>query len=150
MNWWESLPDASPMDAALQAEGVTGRMADIARSIYHQESGSGRNTTTSNAGAVGGMQIIPATFASVADKGWDIRDPVQNARAGVRYVAKLYEMADGDPALTAAGYYGGPGGMEKARRGIAVSDPRNPNALRRCNMGNKSPRAYQSKRPTQC
>lgn len=128
MNWWESLPDASPMDAALQAEGVTGRMADIARSIYHQESGSGRNTTTSNAGAVGGMQIIPATFASVADKGWDIRDPVQNARAGVRYVAKLYEMADGDPALTAAGYYGGPGGMEKARRGIAVSDPRNPNA----------------------
>jgi len=30
--------------------------------------------------------------------------------------------------LTAAGYYGGPGGLEKARRGIAVSDPRNSNA----------------------
>lgn len=118
----------SPIDIALEAEGVTGRLADVVRSIYHQESGSGRNTKTSNAGAVGGMQIIPSTFNSVADKGWDIRDPVDNARAGVRYVARMYERAGGDPALTAAGYYGGPGGLDKARRGIAVSDPRNPNA----------------------
>lgn len=113
---------------ALAAEGVTGRLAEVARSIYKQESGSGNNTKTSNAGAVGGMQIIPATFASVADKGWDINDPLMNARAGIRYVRQLDKQAGGDPALTAAGYYGGPGGLEKARRGIAVSDPRNPNA----------------------
>lgn len=113
---------------ALTAEGVTGQLADVARSIYKQESGSGKNTKTSNAGAVGGMQIIPATFASVADKGWDINDPALNARAGIRYLRQLDKQSGGDPALTAAGYYGGPGGMEKARRGIAVSDPRNPNA----------------------
>src|SRR3954463_3455562 len=100
----------SPFDAALDAEGIKGPMADIARSIYQQESGSGKNTKTSNAGAVGGMQIIPATFKSVADKDWDINDPTQNARAGVRYIKQLYEQAGGDPALTAAGYYGGPGG----------------------------------------
>lgn len=115
-------------EAALSAEGVTGNLADVARSIYMQESGGGRNTKTSNAGAVGGMQIIPSTFKSVADKGWDISDPMHNARAGIRYLSQLDKQSGGNPALTAAGYYGGPGGMEKARKGIAVSDPRNPNA----------------------
>lgn len=115
-------------DEALAAEGISGRLAEVARSIYEQESSRGRNTRTSNAGAVGGMQIIPSTFASVADKDWDITDPLHNARAGLRYLKQLDKQAGGDPALTAAGYYGGPGGLEKARRGIAVSDPRNPNA----------------------
>lgn len=115
-------------ELALATEGVTGKLADVARSIYMQESGQGKNTKTSNAGATGGMQIIPSTFASVADKGWDINDPMQNARAGIRYLQQMYGKAGGDAALTAAGYYGGPGGMDKARKGIAVSDPRNPNA----------------------
>ena len=117
-----------PLETALQMEGITGQKADIARSIYQQESGQGRNTKTSNAGARGGMQIIPATFRRVADKDWSIDDPVQNARAGVRYIAKLHELAGGDPSLTAAGYYGGEGAIIKARNGQAVSDPRNPNA----------------------
>jgi len=114
---------ANPFDIALQQEGISGPVADLARSIYMQESGGGRNTATSNAGAVGGMQIIPATFARMADKGWDINDPVQNARAGLRYVSKLHDMSGGDPALTAAGYYGGEGAIAKARQGVAVSDP---------------------------
>lgn len=128
MKPWEKDWAPDPFESALAAEGVTGKAADIARSIYQQESSSGKNTKTSNAGAVGGMQIIPATFKSVADKDWDINDPTQNARAGIRYVKQLFEQAGGDPALTAAGYYGGPGGLEKARRGVAVSDPRNPSA----------------------
>lgn len=115
-------------ELALAAEGVTGSLASVARSIYQQESDSGKNTKTSNAGARGGMQILPGTFNGVADKGWDINNPMQNARAGIRYLSQMYKQSGGDPALTAAGYYGGPGGMEKARRGIAVSDPRNPNA----------------------
>lgn len=118
----------SPLDRALEAEGVTGKLADVARSVYQQESSSGKNTKTSNAGARGGMQIIPATFNRNADKGWSIDDPDHNARAGVRYLKTLYDKAGGDPKLTAAGYYGGEGGLEKARKGIAVSDPRNPNA----------------------
>lgn len=115
-------------ESALAAEGVTGQLADVARSIYAQESGSGKNTKTSNAGAVGGMQIIPGTFKQVADKDWSIDDPMHNARAGIRYLAQMNKLAGGDPALTAAGYYGGPGGLAKAKQGIAVSDPRNPNA----------------------
>jgi hypothetical protein len=125
---WDSFPIASPLDIALDAEGASPQDAAVARSIYQQESGSGKNTKTSNADAHGGMQIIPATFKSVADKGWDINDPVDNARAGVRYIKQLSEKAGGDPALTAAGYYGGPGAIDKAQKGVAVSDPRNPNA----------------------
>ena len=127
-NFWDDAIPVSPLDVALYLEGVTGPQADLARSIYQQESGSGRNATTSNAGAVGGMQIIPSTFASVADKGWNIDDPVENARAGVRYLGQMLKDAGGDPRLAAIGYYGGPGAIAKARNGKAVSDPRNPNA----------------------
>ena len=126
--WWLDTPEVSPLDVALQAEGVSGKLAELARSIYAQESSSGKNTATSNAGARGGMQILPGTFREVAEKGWNIDDPVDNARAGVRYLLKMAERAGGDPALAAAGYYGGPGGMDKAKRGEAVSDPRNPKA----------------------
>ena len=118
----------SPFDIALQKEGVTGQLASLARSIYEQESGSGKNTTTSNAGAVGGMQVIPDTFARMADKDWNINDPEHNARAGIRYLSTLNKLSGGDPVLTAVGYYGGEGAIDKARQGIAVSDPRNPNA----------------------
>ena len=52
----------SPFDAALAAEGVTGAKADFIRSIYQQESGSGRNTKTSNAGAVGGQSTTLTTM----------------------------------------------------------------------------------------
>lgn len=115
-------------EQALAAEGVTGKLAELAFSIYTQESGAGRNTKTSNRGAVGGMQVMPGTFGDMADKGWDINNPEHNARAGIRYLKMLDKRSGGDPALTAAGYYGGPGGLEKARRGVAVSDPKNPNA----------------------
>ena len=120
------MPDY--FDVALANEKVNGPLAALARSIFHQESGGGRNTKTSNAGAMGGMQIIPSTFNSVADKGWDIKNPLHNAQAGIRYIKYLDKLSGGNPAITAAGYYGGPGALEKAKKGIAVSDPRNPNA----------------------
>lgn len=135
MNPWEESWDTSkvkgagtPLDAAIAAEGIKGPLADIARSIYTQESSGGKNTKTSNRGAVGGMQILPGTFQGVADKGWDINDPVSNARAGLRYLKQGYDAAGGDPALTGAFYYGGPVGLAKAKQGIAVSDPVNPQA----------------------
>jgi hypothetical protein len=129
-NPWDSDPvvAASPVEAALQAEGTSGPKADFVRSLYQQETSGGKNTATSNAGAVGDMQITPPTFAGVADKGWNINDPVHNARAGVRYASQMYDKAGGNPAIAAAGYYGGPGGLAKAQQGIAVSDPRNPGA----------------------
>lgn len=140
-------------EQALAAEGITGTLADAARSIYFQESSGGKNTQTSNAGAVGGMQIRPRTFGEVADKGWDINNPMHNARAGIRYLAKMFERGGGDPAMAAIGYYGGPGAQEKAKQGIAVADPRNPNAPNTFQyaqqvvgrlVGDASPKVYQA------
>lgn len=127
-NWWDSVPKANPLDAALEAESASPELASFARSLQAQESSGARNNKTSNAGAVGNMQIRPATFNGVADEGWSISDPVHNARAGVRYAKEMLDRAGGDLAIAGAGYYGGPGGLEKARRGVAVSDPRNPKA----------------------
>lgn len=115
-------------EQALEAEGVTGTQAQLARSIYSQESSGGRNTATSSAGARGGMQIIPSTFKSVADKGWSVDNPLHNARAGIRYIKDLSNKAGGDPWLTAVGYYSGPGGMAAARKGVARRDADEPNA----------------------
>ncbi|MEN9885699.1 MAG: hypothetical protein RL758_277 [Pseudomonadota bacterium] len=125
---WDSFRDASPVDVALVREGADGKLAALARSVFQQESGSGKNTATSSAGARGGMQIIPATFKSVADAGWNIDNPAHNAQAGVRYLKKMLEAGDGDPRLAAVGYYGGPGAIDKAKRGVAVYDPREPKA----------------------
>lgn len=128
MNPWDNDPIASPLDVALRLEGIDGVLAPLARSVYAQESSGGRNTSTSNAGAVGGMQILPGTFAEVADEGWDINDPIQNARAGIRYLNKMYELGGNDPRLAAIGYYGGPGAIQAAKAGQSRSDPRNPQA----------------------
>jgi SLT domain-containing protein len=118
----------NPFEKALADEGLVGTpLESLARSIYMQESGAGKNTKTSNAGAVGGMQILPGTFQEVLPGG-DINNPYDNARAGLRYIKKMNEVAGGDPNLTAVGYYGGPGGIQKAKQGVAVRDPRNPNA----------------------
>jgi SLT domain-containing protein len=118
----------NPFEKALVDEGLVGTpLESLARSIYMQESGAGQNTKTSNAGAVGGMQILPSTFNAVLPGG-NINDPYDNSRAGLRYIKQMYNQSGGDLNLTAVGYYGGPGGMQKAKQGIAVSDPRNPNA----------------------
>lgn len=116
------------LEQALTKEGASLPLVQLAASIYAQESSSGANTKTSNAGAVGGMQILPATFNEVADKGWDINNPEHNARAGIRYLAKMLNRAGGDLRLAAVGYYGGPKGMDKAKKGVAVRDPLNPKA----------------------
>ena len=118
----------NPFEKALADEGLVGTpLESLARSIYMQESSSGQNTKTSNAGAVGGMQILPGTFNEVLPGG-NINDPYDNSRAGLRYIKQMYDKSGGDLNLTAAGYYGGPGGMQKAKQGVAVRDPRNPNA----------------------
>lgn len=127
-NWWDAAPAASPFDVAVATEGYDPKFATFANSIYMQESSGGKNAKTSNAGAVGGMQIIPSTFKEVADEGWDINNPEHNLRAGLRYLKKMYDAGGGDPYLAAVGYYGGPGAIKAMQNGQVRRDPRNPNA----------------------
>lgn len=130
LNAPDPRPSGSPLDRALAAEGLADHpvFAPLARGVYGQESTSGANARDSNRGAVGGMQVMPKTFMAVADRGWDIRNEDDNARAGVRYLKQGYDQSGGDPKLAAAWYYGGPNGMAKAQQGIPVSDPKNPKA----------------------
>lgn len=123
------MAQRSIFDQALLDEGILGTpLEPLARSIYAQESSSGKNPATSYAGATGGMQILPSTFNSVADQGWNINDPYANARAGIRYIKQGAQASGGDPRLISAYYYGGPGGMKNLSNGIAVGDRLNPNA----------------------
>src|ERR1035437_1810982 len=71
---------------------------------------------TSKTGAVGIMQIEPATFAGLTDSNGnhftDINDPNQNMEAGVVYLAQLNQKY-GDLPTTAAAYNAGPGAVNK-------------------------------------
>ena len=123
---------------ALDAEGITDpQQIAFLKALYGQESGSGANTTTSNRGAVGNMQILPGTFKEVADAGMDINNPFDNMRAGIRYGLKGLRAAKGDPVLGGAHYYGGPGGMQALAQGVARKDPKNPDYPDTRQYGNK-------------
>ena len=70
----------------------------------------GGKPITSSAGAQGLMQVMPGTYAELADKhglGSDPYDPEDNIMAGTAYIRQLYDMY-GSPGFLAA-YNAGPG-----------------------------------------
>ena len=137
-------------DNALDAEGIQDpRQRAFLKALHGQESNSGQNTTTSNRGAVGGMQILPGTFKQVADKNMDINNPFDNMRAGIRYGMKGYNAAGGDPVLAGAYYYGGPGGMRALAKGTARSDPENPKAPNTLEYGQSIAQRMERNLPTE-
>ncbi len=84
-------------------------------SIMHRES-SFKRFATSNKGARGLMQLIPATAARLGVR--DIYDPQQNIEGGVKYVRFLLDMFDGDVRLALAGYNAGEGAVLKYGRSV--------------------------------
>ena len=133
----KKLSGAELFEKALDIEGITDpRQRAFLKALHAQESSGKATEKTSNRDAHGAMQIVPATFKSVADPDMDINKPLDNMRAGIRYGKKGYEAAGGNPVLAGAYYYGGPGGMQKAAKGVAVSDPKNPNAPTTIDYGN--------------
>ena len=133
----KKLSGSELFDRALDMEGITNpRERAFLKALHAQESSGKATEKTSNRDAHGAMQILPATFKSVADAGMDINKPLDNMRAGIRYGMQGFSAAKGDPVLAGAYYYGGPGGMQKAAKGQAVSDPKNPNAPTTIDYGN--------------
>lgn len=65
----------------------------------------------SHAGAVGVMQVLPATAATVVDRVGpvDVYDPVDNVAAGVAYLAVLVELHAGDVPAALVAYHQGLG-----------------------------------------
>lgn len=91
---------------------------DFVRAVIEQESGWQR-CAISTKGAVGLMQLMPATAISlgVTDR-CDIR---QNVSGGVRYLAWLMDKFRGDLRLVAAAYYVGEQVIEA--RGLQYANP---------------------------
>jgi len=105
-------PQEDDFARALRAEGISdSKLAKFLEALYGQESSYGANARPSPSGARGGMQIMPGTFAEVADEDMDINDSLDAMRAGMRYGKRAFSTAGGDPAAARAYYYGGPGGL---------------------------------------
>ena len=72
---------------------------------------AGRADAVSSAGAVGLMQLIPATAARFGVT--DSKDPVQNLKGGIAYLDWLMKEFDGDPLMVLAAYNAGEGAVKR-------------------------------------
>jgi soluble lytic murein transglycosylase-like protein len=96
--------DAAVRDSARE-EGVA---PNWVRAVILQESG-GRPDVTSPRGALGVMQLMPATANALGVR--NPFDPAENIQGGTRYLANLFRRF-GDERLALAAYNAGPGRVE--------------------------------------
>lgn len=97
--------------AAAQQYGVD---PSTAQRVMHIES-RGNPNAVSPAGAIGAMQLMPATAREL---GVDPNDPVQNVQGGVRYLAQM--INEFGPEYGPLAYNAGPGRMRKVLAGQAA------------------------------
>ncbi|MEB3352418.1 MAG: transglycosylase SLT domain-containing protein [Cyanobacteriota bacterium] len=98
-----------------------GLLAAVARQESRFSSG-----VRSAAGAVGLLQLMPATASELAGRPLsvdDLEDPGRNAALGGRYLAQLLARWNRDPWLTVASYNAGPGAVEGWAKGDFGQDP---------------------------
>jgi len=89
------------IDNAARMHGVDPRLV---HAVIRAESGYNERAQ-SNKGALGLMQLIPATAERMGVK--DAFDPVDNIFGGTRYLSYLIKMFNGDVELALAGYNAG-------------------------------------------
>src|SRR6516225_7207349 len=90
------------------------------RAVMHQESG-GQQQATSSAGAIGLMQVMPATYEGLRVRyqlGDDPYDPHNNILAGTAYIREMYDRF-GAPGFLAA-YNAGPDRVDNYLAGRAA------------------------------
>jgi hypothetical protein len=83
---------------------------NLVGAITHVESG-GNTDATSNQGARGSMQIMPATFKQYAKPGESYDNDADRRAAAIRKINDDYAHFDGDVSKTAAAYIGGRGAV---------------------------------------
>ena len=105
-----STDDAAGSDAFTAAARRHGIDAKLLRAVAWAES-RGRSDAVSNKGAIGIMQLMPATAASL---GVDPRDPLANIDGGAAYLAQQLSTF-GTVPLALAAYNAGPGAVIRYR-----------------------------------
>ncbi len=98
--------------SAAQRHGVP---SALVLAVVMEESG-GNPQAASPKGAVGLMQLMPATAREVGVD--DPRDPSQNLDGGALYLSRMVKRYDGDLELALAAYNAGPGTVDRAGRAI--------------------------------
>lgn len=114
--YWDDLELRFPLehhDLAQDIAWQTGIELDWVMAVLRQESVFARKIASS-AGAIGLMQLMPATAAEVADglglprpSRWDLFDPELSITLGAEYLARMRDRF-GHAALATAAYNAGP------------------------------------------
>lgn len=94
-------------EEAAMAYGVS---TDLLKSIAKAESGFNPNAV-SRSGAVGVMQLMPATAAYLGVS--NSYDPKENIMGGAKLISQLLSKYDGNTALALAAYNAGSGNVDK-------------------------------------
>ncbi len=103
-----SVADATS-SLATEAAAAAALSPDLVEAVAWRES-RGRAGRVSRKGAVGEMQLMPATARGLRV---DPRDSRQNYRGGAIYLASLMRRYDGDLQRALAAYNAGPGAVDR-------------------------------------
>ncbi len=106
---------AAPAPAVHEAITSAARRQNLSRDLLEavawRESGF-RQTALSSKGAVGVMQIMPATARALGVDRYDLR---QNIEGGAAYLRMMLNRYSGDTTLALAAYNAGPGAVDRYR-----------------------------------
>lgn len=115
--------NAGKYDAFIQEMGRTyGIDPRLIKAVIKAES-NWDHTAVSSAGAMGLMQLMPATADNLAVA--DPFNPYQNIEAGVRYLRRMMDMFNGDIILALAAYNAGPNAVKKYKGVPPYAETRN-------------------------
>jgi hypothetical protein len=93
-----------------EAAKANGLNPDFVSRLIQQESGWNPQIGASKRGAMGLMQVLPATAADYGVTNLD--DPHENVRAGISHLARLKKLYNGNEELMAAAYNAGEGAVK--------------------------------------
>ena len=109
---YRAVPIKSQYDAMIVSTALKYDLEpSFIKSVIHIESAFDRNAI-SRAGAMGLMQLMPATASSYQLK-QDHFNPMRNIEAGVQHLKDLMERYDSDKQLSLAAYNAGQGAVAK-------------------------------------